>query len=185
MRPLRRKRIALLPSLAVHLQSGPKGDKEKVTLTARRRRETALSLEWLADRLAMGGWTGVSNLPTGRRHSKRRPKPRKLSKVRPVYVLLHHGPPSNSILSLPLAFIIFYVKNNPGQSRSPCQRERFVQSQKPSESIRATIRRLGAVWLGFQVGSRAGSSPRNRFHFLFVFPVIPETLKRHHYEKSN
>jgi hypothetical protein len=39
-----------------------KGDKQKVRMAARLRRETTMSLKWIAQRLAMGSWTNVSNL---------------------------------------------------------------------------------------------------------------------------
>jgi hypothetical protein len=38
------------------------GNQEKVKLAARLRRETTLSLKWIAQRLPMGSWTCVSNL---------------------------------------------------------------------------------------------------------------------------
>jgi hypothetical protein len=39
-----------------------KGDPQKVKLAGRLRRETTLSLKWVAKRLPMGSWTCVSNL---------------------------------------------------------------------------------------------------------------------------
>ena len=39
------------------LRGAPKGDKRKVRLAARLRRETTMSLKWIAERLAMGSWT--------------------------------------------------------------------------------------------------------------------------------
>jgi hypothetical protein len=39
-----------------------KGDKFKVLLAGRLRRETAMSLRWIARRMHMGSWTYVSNL---------------------------------------------------------------------------------------------------------------------------
>jgi hypothetical protein len=39
-----------------------KGDKVKVLLAHRLRRETTMSLKWIARRLHMGSWTYVSNL---------------------------------------------------------------------------------------------------------------------------
>ncbi len=39
-----------------------KGDKAKVKLARRLRRETTMTLRWIADRLQMGSWTYVSNL---------------------------------------------------------------------------------------------------------------------------
>lgn len=44
------------------LQRRRKGDKEKVKLAGRLRRETTVSLKWIAKRLQMGSWTYVSNL---------------------------------------------------------------------------------------------------------------------------
>jgi len=38
------------------------GDKRKVRLAARIRRETSMSLKRIAEHLAMGSWTPVSNL---------------------------------------------------------------------------------------------------------------------------
>jgi len=40
----------------------PKGDKRKVALARRLRKETTMSLKWIAQRLHMGSWTYVSNL---------------------------------------------------------------------------------------------------------------------------
>jgi hypothetical protein len=39
-----------------------KGDKLKVSLARRLRRETTMSLKWIARRPHMGSWTCVSNL---------------------------------------------------------------------------------------------------------------------------
>jgi hypothetical protein len=39
-----------------------KGNKGKVRLAARLRKETGMSLKWIAQRLEMGSWTYVSNL---------------------------------------------------------------------------------------------------------------------------
>ena len=44
------------------LQGARKGDKRKVRMAVRLRRETTISLKWIAKRLAMGSWTNVSNL---------------------------------------------------------------------------------------------------------------------------
>jgi hypothetical protein len=38
-----------------------KGDEEKVEIAARLRRETTMTLKWIAKRLNMGTWTHVSN----------------------------------------------------------------------------------------------------------------------------
>jgi len=40
----------------------PKGDKSNVARARRLRRETTMSLKWIARRLQMGSWTHVSNL---------------------------------------------------------------------------------------------------------------------------
>ncbi len=40
-----------------------KGDKHKVEIAARLRSETTMSLKWNAQRLHVGSWTYVSNLP--------------------------------------------------------------------------------------------------------------------------
>jgi putative transposase len=53
------------------LQSRRKGDKDKVVIAARLRRETTMSLKWLAARLVMGSWTNVANLLAARRRAKR------------------------------------------------------------------------------------------------------------------
>ncbi len=52
------------------LQQEPKGAKEKVRMAARLRRETTMSLKWIADRLHMGSWTYVSNLLAAQRKPK-------------------------------------------------------------------------------------------------------------------
>jgi hypothetical protein len=39
-----------------------KGDKRKVRVVARLRRETAMSLKWIAQHLEVGSWAHVSNL---------------------------------------------------------------------------------------------------------------------------
>jgi REP element-mobilizing transposase RayT len=44
------------------LRQARKGDKGKVRLAARLRKETTMSLKWIAQRLEMGSWTYVSNL---------------------------------------------------------------------------------------------------------------------------
>ena len=43
-------------------QARPKGDKGKVRLARRLRKETTMSLKWIARELNMGSWTYVSNL---------------------------------------------------------------------------------------------------------------------------
>jgi REP element-mobilizing transposase RayT len=44
------------------LRQAGKGDARKVRLAARLRKETTMSLKWIAQRLEMGSWTHVSNL---------------------------------------------------------------------------------------------------------------------------
>ena len=44
------------------LRRASKGDERKVRLAVRIRQETAMSLKWIAEHLAMGSWTHVSNL---------------------------------------------------------------------------------------------------------------------------
>ena len=44
------------------VRGAPKGNKRKVRMAARLRRETTMSLKWIAERLAMGSWTNVSNV---------------------------------------------------------------------------------------------------------------------------
>jgi hypothetical protein len=44
------------------LETRPKGDKGKVKLAQRIRKETIMTLAWIAQRLHMGSWTYVSNL---------------------------------------------------------------------------------------------------------------------------
>ena len=44
------------------LQRRRKGDKGKVAMARRLRKETTMSLKWIAQRLQMGSWTYVSNL---------------------------------------------------------------------------------------------------------------------------
>jgi hypothetical protein len=44
------------------LRGRPKGDKGKVAMAVRLRRETTMTLKWVAERLAMGCWSHVSNL---------------------------------------------------------------------------------------------------------------------------
>lgn len=43
------------------LKSRRKGDKNKVAIAARLRRETTMTLKWIAEHLAMGSWNNVSN----------------------------------------------------------------------------------------------------------------------------
>ena len=38
-----------------------KGDREKVKMALRLRRESIMTLKWIAQRLQMGSWTHVSN----------------------------------------------------------------------------------------------------------------------------
>jgi len=52
-------------------QKRAKGDQAKVALAARLRRETTMTLKWVAKRLAMGSWSNVSNLLAARRKKSR------------------------------------------------------------------------------------------------------------------
>jgi REP element-mobilizing transposase RayT len=49
----------------------PKADKVKIALAQRLRRETTMSLKWIALSLQMGSWSYVSNLLAANRHRKR------------------------------------------------------------------------------------------------------------------
>jgi putative transposase len=50
----------------------PKGDKAKIAMARRLRKETTMSLKWIAARLQMGSWSYVSNLLAVKRDRKRR-----------------------------------------------------------------------------------------------------------------
>ncbi len=52
------------------LPARAKGDKHKVAIAARLRRETTMTLKWIAQRLAMGSWNNVSNLLAAGRKRK-------------------------------------------------------------------------------------------------------------------
>ena len=52
---------------AAALRAARKGDEQKVRLAARLRKETTMSLKWIAQHLEMGSWTHVSNLLAARR----------------------------------------------------------------------------------------------------------------------
>jgi hypothetical protein len=43
------------------LKTRHKGDKNKVAIAAWLRRETTMTLKWIAERLSMGSWNNVSN----------------------------------------------------------------------------------------------------------------------------
>jgi hypothetical protein len=45
----------------MELNERKKGDKKKVVMAARLRRETTMKWEWIAKRLAMGHWRTASN----------------------------------------------------------------------------------------------------------------------------
>ena len=49
------------------LRQAGKGNEEKVRLAARLKKETTMSLKWIAQHLEMGSWTHVSNLLVARR----------------------------------------------------------------------------------------------------------------------
>ena len=53
------------------LERRRKGDPEKVALAWRLRRETTMTLKWVAQRLRMGAWTHVSNCLVQRRRKER------------------------------------------------------------------------------------------------------------------
>jgi len=55
---------------AAALRQATKGDERKVRLAARIRGETTMSLKWIAEHLAMGSWTHVSNLLGAGRNEK-------------------------------------------------------------------------------------------------------------------
>ena len=59
------------------LETEPKGHPIKVELAKRLRRETTMSLRWIAERLCMGRWTNVSNLLCAARNSALRPQNQK------------------------------------------------------------------------------------------------------------
>gem|GEM_PF-2217389 len=48
--------------LAEELALQPKGHKVKVAIAKRLRKETTMTLKWIAQRLQMGSWTDVFNL---------------------------------------------------------------------------------------------------------------------------
>jgi len=50
----------------------PKGDKVKIAMAKRLRKETTMTLKWIASRLQMGSWTYVSNLLAANRSRKQR-----------------------------------------------------------------------------------------------------------------
>jgi putative transposase len=52
------------------LRQTGKGDERKVQLAARLRKETTMSLKWIAEHLAMGSWTHVSNLLVAQRKNE-------------------------------------------------------------------------------------------------------------------
>jgi len=54
------------------LKGRRKGDKDKVAIAARLRRETTMTLKWIAGRLAMGSWNNVSNRLAALRRGKQR-----------------------------------------------------------------------------------------------------------------
>ena len=45
-----------------HLQARPKGDGQKIAIASRLRRETTMTLEWIAERLPMGTGTHLACL---------------------------------------------------------------------------------------------------------------------------
>jgi len=59
---LLREEMGRLGWQTADLLQAAKGDERKVRLAARIRKETTMSLKWIAENLAMGSWTHVSNL---------------------------------------------------------------------------------------------------------------------------
>src|SRR5579863_5003104 len=53
---------ASLPIPQSELANRRKGDKENVAIAARQRRETTMTLKWLAERVTMRTWTNLFNL---------------------------------------------------------------------------------------------------------------------------
>jgi len=58
---LLREEMGRLGWQTADLLQAAKGDERKVRLAARIRKETTMSLKWIAENLAMGSWTHVSN----------------------------------------------------------------------------------------------------------------------------
>jgi len=54
------------------LRGASKGDERKVRLAARLRKETTMSLKWIAEQLEMGSWTYVSDLLVARRRKEQK-----------------------------------------------------------------------------------------------------------------
>ena len=54
------------------LKARRKGDKNKVAIAARLRKETTMTLKWIAEHLEMGSWNNVSNLLAATRPRKHR-----------------------------------------------------------------------------------------------------------------
>ena len=54
------------------LKAWRNGDKKNMAITARLRKETTMTLKWIAEHLEMGSWTHVSNLLAATRRRKRR-----------------------------------------------------------------------------------------------------------------
>ena len=52
------------------LQTGPKGDPKKIKIAVRLRRETTMTVEWIAQRLRMGTRTHVNHLLYWRQREK-------------------------------------------------------------------------------------------------------------------
>jgi hypothetical protein len=53
-----------------------------------------------------------------------------------------------------------------------------MQSKKPSESTRVTMRGFGIGWLDSMVCSRGGSSPRNPVLFLVRLSILPSSSEK-------
>lgn len=54
------------------LKARRKGDKNKLAIAVRLRKETTMTLKWIAERLWMGSWNNVSNLLAASRNRKQR-----------------------------------------------------------------------------------------------------------------
>jgi len=54
------------------LKARRKGDKNKLAIAARLRKETTMTLKWIAEHLVMGSWSNVSNLLAAKCNRKRR-----------------------------------------------------------------------------------------------------------------
>jgi len=67
---LLREELERLAWQTADLRQAAKGDARKVRIAARIRQETTMSLKWIAEHLAMGSWTYVSNLLAAHRQQE-------------------------------------------------------------------------------------------------------------------